>query len=69
MRRLFKSVVISGLIAGGAMVPAAAATFEESDLDQRLARGVNTNRARNVILFVGDGMGVSSVTAGRILEG
>lgn len=28
-----------------------------------------TTRARNVILFVGDGMGVSTVTAARILEG
>ena len=27
------------------------------------------NRARNVILFVGDGMGVATVTAARILEG
>jgi alkaline phosphatase len=27
------------------------------------------HRAKNVILFVGDGMGVSTVTAGRILEG
>jgi len=27
------------------------------------------NRARNIILFVGDGMGVSTVTAARILEG
>jgi alkaline phosphatase len=29
----------------------------------------NLRRARNVILFVGDGMGVSTVTAARILEG
>ena len=29
----------------------------------------NNNRARNVILFVGDGMGISTVTAARILEG
>lgn len=29
----------------------------------------NERRARNVILFVGDGMGVSTVTAARILEG
>lgn len=29
----------------------------------------NEHRARNVILFVGDGMGVSTVTASRILEG
>lgn len=28
-----------------------------------------TNQARNVILFVGDGMGISTVTAARILEG
>lgn len=28
-----------------------------------------TGRAKNVILFVGDGMGVSTVTAARILEG
>ena len=29
----------------------------------------NTGRAKNVILFVGDGMGISTVTAGRIYEG
>jgi alkaline phosphatase len=29
----------------------------------------NRRRARNVILFVGDGMGVTTVTAARILEG
>ncbi len=29
----------------------------------------NNRRAKNVILFVGDGMGVSTVTAARILEG
>lgn len=29
----------------------------------------NNGRAKNVILFVGDGMGVSTVTAARILEG
>jgi alkaline phosphatase len=28
-----------------------------------------TGHAKNVILFVGDGMGVSTVTAARILEG
>ncbi len=33
---------------------------------ERLTR---RNRARNVILFVGDGMGVSTLTAARILEG
>jgi len=29
----------------------------------------NKHRAKNVILFVGDGMGISTVTAARILEG
>ena len=29
----------------------------------------NTNRAKNVILVVGDGMGFSTVTAARIFEG
>jgi alkaline phosphatase len=29
----------------------------------------NVNRAKNVILFVGDGMGVATITAARILDG
>jgi alkaline phosphatase len=29
----------------------------------------NTHKAKNVILFIGDGMGISTVTAARILEG
>lgn len=36
---------------------------------KRAERKVNTNRAKNVILFIGDGMGVSTLTAARILEG
>jgi alkaline phosphatase len=39
------------------------------DLEARLAVQANTNPAKNVILFVGDGMGVSTLTAGRIHEG
>jgi len=35
----------------------------------RATERLNKNRAKNVILFVGDGMGVSTLTAGRILEG
>ena len=34
-----------------------------------LARQPNTNQAKNVILFVGDGMGFSTVTTARIFEG
>ena len=38
-------------------------------LDERLALQPNTNRAKNVILFIGDGMGVSTITAARIFDG
>ncbi len=41
----------------------------QSALQERLRVSPNTGRAKNVILFVGDGMGISTVTAGRIYEG
>jgi alkaline phosphatase len=41
----------------------------EQALQRALAVQPNTGRAKNVILFVGDGMGVSTVTASRIYEG
>ncbi|XP_078338081.1 alkaline phosphatase-like [Crassostrea virginica] len=41
----------------------------ENELETALKRTKNTNRANNVILFVGDGMGVSTVTAARIYNG
>lgn len=41
----------------------------EQAIADRLARQPNTNQAKNVILFVGDGMGISTLTAARILEG
>jgi len=40
----------------------------EQQLQQKLAQ-TSSNKAKNVILFVGDGMGVSTLTAARILEG
>jgi alkaline phosphatase len=33
------------------------------------AQRPNTSKAKNVILFIGDGMGISTVTAARILDG
>jgi alkaline phosphatase len=49
------------------------AAFWYEDGHKQLARAKrldpNLGRARNVILFVGDGMGVSTVTAARILQG
>jgi len=41
----------------------------KSFIDQGKALVDNNRRAKNVILFVGDGMGVSTITAARILEG
>ena len=36
---------------------------------EAMALRPNTSHAKNVILFVGDGMGITTVTAARILEG
>src|SRR5262245_54655999 len=41
----------------------------ESTLQAMLARNVSDAPARNVIIFIGDGMSLSTVTAARILEG
>ena len=40
----------------------------EAQLQQKLSLK-SSDKAKNVILFVGDGMGVSTLTAARILEG
>jgi len=41
----------------------------EAAVEARITQRINKRRAKNVILFIGDGMGVSTLTAGRILEG
>ncbi|VDI14401.1 alkaline phosphatase [Mytilus galloprovincialis] len=38
-------------------------------LNKALKQTYNTNLAKNIILFIGDGMGVSTVTAARIYKG
>jgi alkaline phosphatase len=38
-------------------------------LNTQLNRKLNKNIAKNLILYLGDGMGLSTVTAGRILKG
>lgn len=43
----------------------------ESGLDElkaALSIKLNTRRAKNVVLFVGDGMGISTMTASRIYK-
>lgn len=41
----------------------------ERALAERIAVRPNLRRARNVVLFVGDGMGISTLTAARIYQG
>ena len=44
-------------------------TAAQADLARRLAIQPNSGKAKNVIILVGDGMSVATVTAARILEG
>lgn len=46
-----------------------AETAEKALVDARKAISNGRRRAKNIILFVGDGMGVSTVTAARIYDG
>lgn len=41
----------------------------QAELKRLIADRPNNRKARNVIIFIGDGMGVSTLTAGRIFEG
>lgn len=59
MNRLVRMVVLA------AAVPLAACQYSHD----RLASTPPPVRAKNVILFIGDGMGISTVTAARIYEG
>ncbi|WP_286829904.1 MULTISPECIES: alkaline phosphatase [Kordiimonas] len=61
--RFLKGAALVALLVG------ATAAQADEELADRLARLPNTRQAKNVILIIGDGMGPSTVTAGRILEG
>jgi alkaline phosphatase len=69
--RLCRTVLLSGLaaITSLSLVSGARAAPPEAALAAALERKPTTTPARNVILFIGDGMGVSTVTATRILAG
>jgi len=41
-------------------------SLAKATLERAVNTPINKNVARNVILFLGDGMGVATVTAGRI---
>lgn len=64
--------LLSGVVTAENHVPTTGEEWFEQGQDalneERVLKN-NTRRAKNVILFVGDGMGVSTVTASRILEG
>ena len=67
-----KTLAVALVLAGSGLVLAA----EPSDYEQAAQRVEKRSRetprvgnARNVILFVGDGMGITTITAARILEG
>lgn len=51
------------------VIIAAALPLAACQQGERLASAPPPERARNVILFIGDGMGISTVTAARIYEG
>jgi alkaline phosphatase len=72
------------LLAGASLLVSAGATFAQSTLPQvndsyfmagqeallaHLAQQPNLNRAKNIILFIGDGFSIPTQTAARILEG
>ncbi|MBD3775358.1 MAG: alkaline phosphatase [Rhodobacteraceae bacterium] len=71
---LTATICISALIAGPSFAQQATTSAEyraqgEAELAARIASPERPDRARNVIIFIGDGMGVSTLTAARILAG
>lgn len=70
------ALLVLGLAAGSATAQDAAPQAQDSyylaarqALKARLVEAPRTGPAKNVILFIGDGMGVSTLTAARILAG
>ncbi len=68
MRRLLTAMSACVCLLAAACATAVAPGSEDPAL-QTLAPSPAAAKARNVILFIGDGMGVSTVTAVRILDG
>ena len=61
------AIIVSGCRSGS--VISDSPTAVSASLQSRLAQQPITSRAKNVILFIGDGMGISTITAGRIYDG
>ena len=66
---LYITLAITGSTAFAAETPAQWFAEGQQALAQAKKMQPNKKRAKNVILFIGDGMGISTVTAARILEG
>ena len=62
---------LSSHAAAGPLVQSADPYFTSAakHLNDVAKRKPNTRRAKNIILFVGDGMGITTVTAARIRQG
>ncbi|GAA3943962.1 alkaline phosphatase [Litoribacillus peritrichatus] len=76
LRKLAAAFMLTGTAAGayaGALPESQTANdwYQTGNelVEQKAMQARNLNTAKNVILFVGDGMGVSTLTAARILEG
>jgi alkaline phosphatase len=72
MKKLFLTLAFTlGLTSIQAREENARYWYAQGQLAVKAAAGMHpeTHPARNVILFIGDGMGVSTVTAARILQG
>lgn len=77
MNRFTKRMIAA--VCAFALAPAALAQRSESpgqwyaeganELQRALRLQANESRAKNIILFLGDGMGISTVTAARIFDG
>lgn len=75
----FVHAIVAGVSALSLTSPAFAQTIKqandsyftsaEADLQKIIARQPNLRKAKNVILFVGDGMSIPTITAARIFEG
>ncbi len=71
LRILPRAGLAAGVVALSISMTAGAVEAKEPQaaLEAALARQPETGPAKNIILFIGDGMGVSTVTAMRILAG
>lgn len=70
-RLLFSAVLFSTVLCAQAAGPSDPGDYQRAAaaVGKREANGPRPGRARNVILFIGDGMGIATITASRILEG